>query len=91
MFYMDCEEYYTDYLGDNCDKRCEECCGKKEIYVAKEDFEVMGESILHTVLIEKGSWYWIKHDNPKDGRKLLVGRDGSRLHMTKEMFEKRFE
>ena len=55
MFYLSCEEYYTDYLGDNCNNQCEECCGNKEIYVVKKDFEVATYSVLQKDIIKKGS------------------------------------
>lgn len=90
MFYLSCEEYYTNYLGDNCNNKCEECCGNKEIYVVKKDFEIPTYSVLQKDVIKKGSWYWIKHENPKNGDKLLIGQDGTRLHITNECFNLNF-
>lgn len=36
--FMSCETYYEQYLGDYCDKECEQCFGNKWIYICIEDF-----------------------------------------------------
>lgn len=86
--FISCETYYEQYLGDLCDKKCEQCFGDKEIYVCKENFFVTGEIILDKVKIEKGSWFWIKFEN--DSHVCLECGDDKELLITHEIFNKYF-
>ena len=81
-------DYYEKYLGDNCDNKCDKCFADKDIYVVQEDFEVIGESVIHKVQIKKDSWYWIRYRNPTHVC-LTQGTDRDLL-ITHELFERYF-
>ena len=83
-----CEIYYEKYLGDWCDNNCEHCFGDKEVYECIEDFEICGDSILDTVKIEKGEWFWIGGKNRTHVR--LLNGTNHELWLMNELFEKYF-
>ena len=86
---ISCEEYYEKYLGDNCDGKCDECFGGKEVFIVKEDFEVIGETVFHKVPIKKGDWFWIKYENQT--HKCLTQGTDKDLIITHELFNKNFK
>lgn len=86
--YIPCNIYYKNYLGGRCNKKCDKCFGDKEVYECIEDFEVCGDTILDTVKIKKGEWFWIKSKN-RTHVILLNGTDHL-LWLVNELFEKYF-
>lgn len=85
--WIPCETYYENYLGDCCSGKCDNCPGDKEIYECTEDFEVSGETVLDTVKIKKGQWFWIQFIN--EDHVLLNDGDGL-LRLKRDLFEKFF-
>ena len=89
MAFVPCEWYYEHILGDNCNNKCDECFGDKDIRVCKEDFEVSGETILDKVTIEKGTWWSLIFIN--DDHVLLDGLDEHQLTLKRDLFDLYFE
>lgn len=86
--FMSCETYYEQYLGDYCDKECEQCFGNKWIYICIEDFFVSGETVLDEVKVKRGDWFWETFSN--DNHVGLECGDGKVLRITHEMLNKYF-
>lgn len=86
--HIPCNIYYKNYLRGRCNKKCDKCFGDKEVYECIEDFEVCGDTILDTVKIKKGEWFWIKSKN-RIYVILLNGTDHL-LWIRNEFFEKYF-
>ena len=38
MAFVPCEWFYEHMLGDNCNNKCNECFGDKDVRICKEDF-----------------------------------------------------
>ena len=89
MAYVPCEWYYEHILGDNCDNKCEECFGDKDIRVCNKDFVVIGETLLDSVTIEKGSWWELRFLNSDHA--LLLGCDSRELRLKRELFDSNFD
>jgi hypothetical protein len=88
MAFVPCEWFYEYMLGDNCDNKCNECFGDKDVRICKEDFEVVGE-MLAVITIEKGSWWSVVFMNYD--HVLLDGLDGHQLRLKRDLFERYFE
>ena len=88
MATVDCEWYYENVLGDNCNKDCSKCFGNKDDWVCKEDFEDTGD-MLKKVTIKKGSWWALKFMNQDHA--LLSGLKGRNLYMRRDLFDSRFK
>ena len=54
---ISCEEYYEKHLGDSCDNKCDKCFADKTIYINNQDLMLSGESIIHEVIVKKGTWW----------------------------------
>lgn len=88
MGYVPCEWYYEHILGDNCNNKCYECFGDKDVRICKEDFEVEGE-MLNMITIKKGSWWsvvFMNHDHV-----LLDNFEGGQLRLKRDLFDQYFE
>jgi len=88
MAYIPCDWYYEHMLGDNCNNKCDECFGNKDVRICKEDFEVVGD-MLEIVTIEKGSWWeliFLNHDHA-----LLSNLIGRELYLKRDLFDLYFE
>ena len=76
-------------LGDNCNNKCDECFGDKDVRICKEDFEVVGE-MLEIITIKKGSRWsliFMNHDHV-----LLDGLDGRyELRLKRDLYDLYFE
>lgn len=86
--YIPCNIYCENYLGGRCNKKCDNCYGGKEVYECIEDFEVCGDTILDTVKIKKGEWFWIKAKNRT--HVILANGTDHLLWLCNEYFEKYF-
>ena len=89
MAYVPCEWYYEHELGDSCDNKCDECFGNTDVRICKEDFEVIGETILDEITIEKGSWWSLIFMN--NDHVLLKGIDGHELRLKRDLFDLYFD
>ena len=86
--YITCEEYYEKYLGDNCDNKCHECPGNREIYICKENFNAGTE--LTPCIIKKGSWWWISHER-KEYIRLCTNESDTILYISPDRLAVRFD
>lgn len=86
MAFVPCEWFYEYMLGDNCDNKCDECFGDKDVRICKEDFKVVGVSMI---TIEKGSWWAVAFMN--DDHVLLDSLDGHQLTLKRDLFNLYFE
>ena len=75
-------------LGDNCNNKCNECFGDKDVHICKEDFEVVGE-MLEIMTIKKGSWWSLIFIN--NDHVLLDGLDGYQLTLKRDLFDLHFD
>lgn len=89
MAFVSCEWYYEYMLDDHCIHKCDKCFGNKDVRVCREDFEVIGETILEKVTIEKGSWWSLIFIN-KD-HVVLDSLDGHQLTLKRDLFDLYFE
>lgn len=89
MAFVPCEWYYEYILGDSCSNNCDECLGGKDIRMCVSDFEVVGESVLHTELITKGSLWACKFEN--DDHIVLEGENGTQLNISRRLYNKNFK
>ena len=88
MAFVPCDWFYEHMLGDNCNNKCDECFGDKDIRICKKDFEVVGE-MLEIITIKKGSWWsvvFMNHDHV-----LLDGLDGYQLTLKRDLFDLYFD
>lgn len=88
MAYVPCDWYYENILGDNCDVKCDECFGDKDVYICKKDFDVVGD-LLEMVTIEKDSWWALKFLNHDHA--LLSNLIGRELHLKRDLFDLYFK
>lgn len=88
MAYVPCEWYYENILGDNCNNKCDECFGNKDVRICKRDFEVVGE-MLEKITIKNDSWWSLIFIN--DDHVLLDGLDGHHLRLKRDLFDSNFE
>ena len=90
MAYVPCDWFYGHMLGDNCNNKCDECFGDKDVRICKESFEVevVGE-MLTMITVEKGSWWSLVFMN--DDHVLLDGLDGHQLSLKRDLFDLYFE
>lgn len=88
MAFVPCEWFYEYILGDNCNNKCNECFGDKDVRICKEDFKVVGE-MLEIITIKKGSWWSLIFIN--DDHVLLDGLDGYQLILKRDLFDLYFE
>lgn len=89
MAYVPCDWFYENVLGDSCNGKCEDCFGDKDIRICIQDFEVVGETILDKVIIEKGSWWECRFEN--EDHVLLFGCDNHELRLCRELYDKNFK
>lgn len=88
MAFVPCEWFYEHMLSDNCNNKCNECFGDKDVRICKEDFEVVGE-MLEIITIKKGSWWSLIFVN--DDHALLDALDGHELRLKRDLFDLYFE
>ena len=88
MAFVPCEWFYEYMLGDNCDNKCDECFGDKDVRICKEDFEVVGK-MLEIITIKKGSWWSLIFIN--NDHVLLDGLDGYQLTLNRDLFDLYFD
>lgn len=88
MGYVSCTWYYEHMLGDNCNNKCEECFGDRDIYICKKDFEVVGD-LLEIITIKKDSWWELKFLNHDHA--LLSDLTGRDLYIKRNIFDMDFE
>jgi len=88
MAFVPCGWFYEHMLGDNCNNKCNECFGNKDVRICREDFEVTGK-MLETVTIKKGSWWSLTFVN--NDHVLLDGFDGHLLALKRDLFDLYFE
>lgn len=88
MAFIPCDWFYEYELGDNCNNKCDECFGDKDVRICKKDFEVAGE-MLEKIIIKKGSWWSLIFIN--DDHVLLDSLDGHQLTLKRDLFDLYFE
>lgn len=89
MAFVPCGWYYENILGDNCDNKCNECLGDKDVYICKIDFEVTGD-YLEEITIEKDSLWELVFIN--NDHALLRDPDINReLSLKRDLFDSYFE
>ena len=89
MAFTPCAWYYENILGDNCDNKCDECLGDKDVYICEVDFKVTGD-YLEEITIEKGSLWELVFIN--DDHVLLLDPDINReLSLKRDLFDSDFD
>lgn len=86
MAFVPCEWYFEHILGDSCNNDCENCYGNKDVRI--NDFQVVGESVLHKTLVNKGSLWVCKFEN--DDHLLLEDVNGKQLTISRKLYNKNF-
>lgn len=89
MAFVSCEWYCENILGDSCSNNCDDCFGGKDIRICVNDFEVVGESVLHTELINKDSLWACKFEN--DDHLVLEDENGTHLTISRRLYNKNFK
>ena len=89
MAYVPCAWYYENILGDNCDNKCYNCLGDKDVYICKVDFKAVGD-FLEEITIEKDSLWELVFIN--DDHVSLYASDGiHKLYLDPDFFDSHFE
>lgn len=89
MTFVPCEWCYEHILGDNCNNDCNNCLGDKDIRICVNDFQVIGESVLHKKIINKGSLWVCKFEN--DNHLVLENVNRKDLIISRELYDKNFQ
>lgn len=88
MAFIPCDEYYEYILGDNCDNDCAHCLGNKDIRICIHDFQIVGESVLHTKKVDKNTAWACKFES--DDHLILDDLYGNELYISKKLYDKNF-
>jgi hypothetical protein len=90
--YITCEEYYTKYLGDWCDNKCDECFAEKTIYINNRDLYLPSEFIAGTeIKVEKGTLWRELFRNDFDKHIVLKNQNGKSWYISYKLFNECFE
>ena len=89
MAFVTCEQYYEHILRDNCNNDCSNCFGNKDIRICVNDLQVIGESVLHKKIINKGSLWVCKFENNE--HLVLEDVNGKELTISRRLYDKNFK
>lgn len=91
--YISCEDYYSKYLGDTCDNKCDECFAGKTIYINNRDLYLPPKDFIAgtEVKVAKGTWWRELFRNDFNKYICLENIYGDGWYISYKLFDECFE